>query len=71
LPVIYFSIANPSDNAKWLDNLGNAKIWQEKVLAVDPKDPEAAYTVGVIDWMEAMQIFFRLCRRGDQRRRQW
>ena len=50
---IYFSIANPSDNAKWLDNLGNAKIWQEKVLAVDPKDPEAAYTVGVIDWMEA------------------
>jgi tetratricopeptide (TPR) repeat protein len=50
---IYFSIANPSDNAKWLDNLGNAKVWQEKVLAVDPKDPEAAYTVGVIDWMEA------------------
>ncbi len=50
---IYFSVANPSDNAKWLDNLGNAKIWQEKVLAVDPKDPEAAYTVGVIDWMEA------------------
>jgi tetratricopeptide (TPR) repeat protein len=50
---IYFSIANPSDNAKWLDNLANAKAWQEKVLAVDPKDPEAAYTVGVIDWMEA------------------
>jgi tetratricopeptide (TPR) repeat protein len=50
---IYFSIANPSDNAKWLDNLTNAKAWQEKVLAVDPKDPEAAYTVGVIDWMEA------------------
>jgi tetratricopeptide (TPR) repeat protein len=50
---IYFSIANPSDNAKWLDNLTNAKAWQQKVLAVDPKDPEAAYTVGVIDWMEA------------------
>jgi tetratricopeptide (TPR) repeat protein len=27
-----------------------AKIWQKKVLAVDPKDPEAAYTVGAIDW---------------------
>ncbi|MDE3201217.1 MAG: tetratricopeptide repeat protein [Acidobacteriota bacterium] len=27
-----------------------AKDWQKKVLAVDPKDPEAAYTIGVIDW---------------------
>jgi tetratricopeptide (TPR) repeat protein len=28
----------------------DAKTWQKKVLAVDPKDPEAAYTIGVIDW---------------------
>jgi tetratricopeptide (TPR) repeat protein len=27
-----------------------AKIWQKKVLAVDPKDAEAAYTIGAIDW---------------------
>jgi tetratricopeptide (TPR) repeat protein len=27
-----------------------AKSWQKKVLAVDPKDPEAAYTIGAIDW---------------------
>jgi tetratricopeptide (TPR) repeat protein len=27
-----------------------AKMYQKKVLEVDPKDPEAAYTVGVIDW---------------------
>jgi len=27
-----------------------AKDYQKRVLAVDPKDPEAAYTVGVIDW---------------------
>jgi tetratricopeptide (TPR) repeat protein len=27
-----------------------AKTWQKKVLAVDPKDPEAAYTIGVVDW---------------------
>ncbi len=40
---IYFSI-------KQLDD---AKAWQKKVLAVDPKDPEAAYTVGVINWTEA------------------
>ena len=33
----------------------DAKEWQKKVLAVDPKDPEAAYTVGVIDWTLAHQ----------------
>lgn len=27
-----------------------AKDWQKKVLAANPKDPEAAYTIGVIDW---------------------
>jgi len=37
---IYFSIKK----------FNEAKEWQKKVLAVDPKDPEAAYTVGVIDW---------------------
>jgi len=40
---IYFSIKK----------LDEAKTWQKKVLAVDPKDPEAAYTVGVIDWTVA------------------
>lgn len=30
-----------------------AKEWQKKVLAVDPKEAEAAYTVGVIDWTVA------------------
>ena len=40
---IYFSIKK----------LDDAKTWQKKVLAVDPKDPEAAYTVGVIDWTQA------------------
>jgi len=33
-----------------IKNYDQAKDWQKKVLAVDPKDPEAAYTVGVIDW---------------------
>jgi hypothetical protein len=40
---IYFSIKK----------LDEARSWQKKVLAVDPKDPEAAYTIGVIDWTEA------------------
>ncbi len=40
---IYFSIKD----------LDDAEIWQKKVLAFDPKDPEAAYTIGVIDWTRA------------------
>jgi tetratricopeptide (TPR) repeat protein len=40
---IYFSIKE----------LDKAEEWQKKVLAVDPNDPEAAYTVGVIAWTKA------------------
>jgi len=38
-----------------IKKLDDAKEWQKKVLAVDPKDPEAAYTIGVIDWTQAHQ----------------
>lgn len=37
---IYFSV----------NKLAEAKDWQKKVLEKDPKDAEAAYTIGVIDW---------------------
>lgn len=30
-----------------------AKQWQQKVLAVNPSDPVAYYTIGVIDWRDA------------------
>jgi tetratricopeptide (TPR) repeat protein len=43
IAAIYFSVKK----------LDDAKVWQKKVLAVDPKDPEAAYTIGVIDWTRA------------------
>jgi tetratricopeptide (TPR) repeat protein len=33
-----------------INDFDKAKVWQKKVLAVDPKDPEAAYTIGAIDW---------------------
>ena len=36
-----------------IKKLDEAKEWQKKVLAADPKDPEAAYTIGVIDWTQA------------------
>jgi tetratricopeptide (TPR) repeat protein len=45
IAAIYFSV----------QQLDQAKEWQKKVLAVDPKDPEAAYTIGVIDWTKAHQ----------------
>lgn len=38
-----------------INKMDDAKTWQKKVLAVDPKDPEAAYTIGVIDWRQAHQ----------------
>jgi tetratricopeptide (TPR) repeat protein len=38
-----------------LKRLEDAKAWQIKVLAEDPKDAEAAYTIGAIDWDEANQ----------------
>jgi tetratricopeptide (TPR) repeat protein len=38
-----------------IKKLDEAKAWQKKVLAADPKDPEAAYTIGVIDWTMAHQ----------------
>ena len=38
-----------------IKKLDDAKEWQKKVLIEDSKDPEAAYTVGVIDWMQAHQ----------------
>jgi tetratricopeptide (TPR) repeat protein len=50
---IYYSIASHSNPTEWLSSLESAKEWQKKVLAVDPNDPEAAYTIGVIDWNEA------------------
>jgi tetratricopeptide (TPR) repeat protein len=42
---IYFSV----------NQMDDAKAWQLKVLAADPKDAEAAYTIGVIDWKKAHQ----------------
>jgi hypothetical protein len=50
---IYYSIANLENVSEWRKNLEAAKEWHKKVLAVDPKDPESAYTIGVIDWDEA------------------
>ena len=43
IAAIYFSVKN----------FQKAEEWQKRVLAVDPKDAEAAYTIGVIDWTKA------------------
>ena len=49
IAAIYFSVKK----------LDDAKTWQKKVLAVDPKDPEAAYTIGVIDWTQAHETLLK------------
>jgi tetratricopeptide (TPR) repeat protein len=38
-----------------IKDLGQAIDWQKKILAVDPKDPDAAYWIGMIDWTKAHQ----------------
>jgi tetratricopeptide (TPR) repeat protein len=43
-----------------INDFENAKIWQKKVLDVDPKDPEAAYTIGAIDWRQAHEELLTL-----------
>jgi tetratricopeptide (TPR) repeat protein len=43
-----------------INDFNKAKEWQKKVLAVDPKDPEAAYTIGAVDWREAHEDLLKL-----------
>jgi len=43
-------IASISRNIKKMDQ---AKEYERKVIAVDPNDAEAYYTIGVVDWMQA------------------
>lgn len=43
-------IASIDRNIKKLDD---AKVYEKKVIAIDPNDAEAHYTVGVVDWMQA------------------
>ena len=38
-----------------LKKFNEARDWQLKVLQADPKDAEAAYTIGVVDWTQAYQ----------------
>jgi tetratricopeptide (TPR) repeat protein len=57
---MYFNIANRNNPQLWEEDLDNAEDWQKKVLAVDPKDPEAAYTVGVIDWTKAHENLLKV-----------
>jgi tetratricopeptide (TPR) repeat protein len=48
-----------------LAEFDKARDWQKKVLAVDPKDPEAAYTVGVIDWTQAHENLLKITGPGN------
>jgi tetratricopeptide (TPR) repeat protein len=43
-------VASISRNIHRMDD---AKAYERKVIAVDPNDAEAYYTIGVVDWMQA------------------
>ncbi len=43
-------VASIDRNIKKLDE---AKEYEKKVIAIDPNDPEAYYTIGVVNWMQA------------------
>ena len=43
-------IASIDRNIKKLDE---AKEYEKKVIAIDPNDPEAYYTIGVVNWMQS------------------
>jgi tetratricopeptide (TPR) repeat protein len=50
-------IASLYFNTKKYDD---ARDWQKKVIAVDPNDPEAYYSIGVIDWRLAYRNAVKL-----------
>ncbi len=52
---IYFSI-------KQMDE---AKAWQKRVLEKSPNDPEAAYTIGVVNWTMAHENTLKLLQAAD------
>lgn len=47
-----------------LQQWDNARQWQQKVLAENPGDPAAAYTIGVIDWTVAYRNAKDVLREG-------
>jgi tetratricopeptide (TPR) repeat protein len=48
-----------------IKKLDEARDWQKKVLALDPKDAEAAYWVGMIDWTEAHENLMKMTGNND------
>jgi tetratricopeptide (TPR) repeat protein len=50
-------IASLYFNTKKYDD---ARDWQKKVIAIDPNDPEAYYSIGVIDWRLAYRNAVKL-----------
>lgn len=49
---LYFNLGNDKSNADSAANLATAEEWNKKVIAIDPKNKDAYYTLGVIPWLE-------------------
>jgi len=49
---LYFNLGNDKNSPDSTANLEKATEWNKKVIAIDPKDKAAYYTLGVIPWLE-------------------
>jgi tetratricopeptide (TPR) repeat protein len=49
---LYFNVGNDKANPDSLANLAKAEEWNKQVIALDPKNKAAYYTLGVIPWLE-------------------
>jgi Tfp pilus assembly protein PilF len=49
---LYFNIGNDKASPDSTANLEKAEEWNKKVIAIDPKNKAAYYTLGVIPWLE-------------------
>jgi Tfp pilus assembly protein PilF len=49
---LYFNLGNDKANPDSAANLAKAEEWNKKVIALDPKNKDAYYTLGVIPWLE-------------------
>jgi tetratricopeptide (TPR) repeat protein len=49
---LYFNLGNDKNSPESSANLDKAADWNKKVIAIDPKNKAAYYTLGVIPWLE-------------------
>jgi Tfp pilus assembly protein PilF len=49
---LYYQQGNAAKGQEQIDDMAKAQDWEKKVIAIDPKNKEAYYTLGVIPWLD-------------------